>query len=129
MPNLETLQDERNYYQKIAKRDEAVSVAKETKRRADKISSPMGIAVNTIEGLPSAGVKIAKYAGRKAKEVGKDIIRTAKGAIKGYKKGGKVKKTGLALIHKGERVLNKKQTKKFEDAKKQVFGIKRYGKS
>src|SRR5689334_18835515 len=29
-----------------------------------------------------------------------------------YKKGGKVKKTGLYKLHKGERVLNAKQTKK-----------------
>ena len=29
-----------------------------------------------------------------------------------YKKGGKVKKTGLAKVHKGERVLTKKQDKK-----------------
>ena len=29
-----------------------------------------------------------------------------------YKKGGKVKKTGLALVHKGERVLTKKQAAK-----------------
>ena len=34
-----------------------------------------------------------------------------------YKKGGKVKKTGLAKLHKGERVLNKKQTKKFDKKK------------
>lgn len=29
-----------------------------------------------------------------------------------YKKGGKVKKTGLYKLHKGERVLTKKQAKK-----------------
>lgn len=29
-----------------------------------------------------------------------------------YKKGGMVKKTGMAKVHKGERVLNQKQTKK-----------------
>lgn len=29
-----------------------------------------------------------------------------------YKKGGKVKKTGVYKLHKGERVLNRKQTKK-----------------
>lgn len=50
-----------------------------------------------------------------------------KAKVKGYKKGGKVKKTGLAKVHKGERVLNKKQTQKFEKAKKQFFGIKKYG--
>lgn len=29
-----------------------------------------------------------------------------------YKKGGKVKQTGMALVHKGERVLTKKQAAK-----------------
>lgn len=31
-----------------------------------------------------------------------------------FKKGGKVKKTGPAIVHKGERVLNAKQTKSFD---------------
>ncbi|MDE2233379.1 MAG: hypothetical protein KGJ90_04695 [Patescibacteria group bacterium] len=33
-------------------------------------------------------------------------------AVRGFKKGGKVKKTGIAKVHKGEVVLNKKQQKK-----------------
>jgi len=41
-----------------------------------------------------------------------------------YKKGGKVKKSGMAKVHKGERVLNSKQTRTFE--KKGGFG-KLYG--
>lgn len=49
--------------------------------------------------------------------------------IQNFKKGGRVKKTGLAKVHKGERVLNAKQAKKFEKVKKQVFGIKSYGKN
>ena len=32
----------------------------------------------------------------------------------GYRKGGKVRKTGPAVVHKGERVLNRKQTREFE---------------
>ncbi len=35
-----------------------------------------------------------------------------------YKKGGKVKKTGLAKLHKGELVLTKKQAKKLKKKKK-----------
>jgi len=35
-----------------------------------------------------------------------------------YKKGGKVKKTGLALVHKGEKVLTKKQQKPGKSGKK-----------
>jgi len=30
-----------------------------------------------------------------------------------YKRGGKVRKTGIAKVHKGERVLTKRQAKKF----------------
>jgi hypothetical protein len=36
----------------------------------------------------------------------------------GYKKGGTVKKTGLAKVHKGERVLTKKQAKKYSARKR-----------
>lgn len=43
-----------------------------------------------------------------------DIDRTSFGS---YKKGGIVKKTGLAKLHKGERVLTTKQTKSFKKAK------------
>lgn len=32
----------------------------------------------------------------------------------GYKRGGKVKRTGMARVHRGERVLTKKQAKKYE---------------
>jgi hypothetical protein len=35
----------------------------------------------------------------------------AKG-LKGFKRGGKVKKTGVAKVHKGERVLTSKQAKR-----------------
>ena len=41
-----------------------------------------------------------------------------------YKKGGKVRKSGVAKVHKGERVLTTKQTKAFD--KKGGFG-KLYG--
>jgi hypothetical protein len=53
--------------------------------------------------------------------------RGLKKPVGSYKKGGKIKKTGLAKVHKGERVLNKKQASKFEKAKKKHFGIKKYG--
>lgn len=36
----------------------------------------------------------------------------------GFKKGGKVRKTGLAKVHKGERVLNRKQARKYEAKKR-----------
>lgn len=34
--------------------------------------------------------------------------------IPSYKKGGRVRKTGLAKLHRGERVLNKRQEKRYE---------------
>ena len=35
-----------------------------------------------------------------------------------FKKGGKVKKTGPAYLHKGERVLNTKQARKYKGGKR-----------
>lgn len=35
-------------------------------------------------------------------------------SIASYKRGGKVRKTGLARLHKGERVLTKKQTRRYD---------------
>lgn len=64
-----------------------------------------------------------------------DAKRMAKGmstpdykSYPGFKKGGKVKKTGLAKVHKGERVLKVSDAKKFEKMKRKVFNIKGYGK-
>jgi len=39
-----------------------------------------------------------------------------------FKKGGKVKKTGSYKLHKGERVLTKKQAKRKSDTKAYVYG-------
>lgn len=49
------------------------------------------------------------------KEKGKDITSEVG---PGYKRGGTVKKTGRALVHKGERVLTKKQAKKYSARKR-----------
>ena len=42
-----------------------------------------------------------------------------------FKNGGIVKKTGLALVHKGERVLSLKQKKKYEEDKKELSKLKK----
>jgi hypothetical protein len=68
-------------------------------------------------------IALIKHAGRQL--LGKDISRSISGAavgqinaaaspnpIPGYKKGGKVKKTGIAKVHKGELVLTAAMTKK-----------------
>lgn len=39
-------------------------------------------------------------------------LETNASSIPSYKKGGVVKKTGMAKVHKGERVLTKKQARK-----------------
>lgn len=51
--------------------------------------------------------------------------------VDSYKKGGKVKKTGLARLHKNERVLTTSQTKKLEKkpALMKAVGIKKGKKS
>ena len=48
--------------------------------------------------------------GQKASRALGDKVVGAVSAIPSFKKGGKVKKTGLAHLHKGEVVLNKKTT-------------------
>lgn len=57
-----------------------------------------------------------------------DPINARKALLDSMKKGGKIKKTGIYKLHKGERVLNAKQTQRFEKMKKKVFNIKSYGK-
>ena len=59
----------------------------------------------------------------KAREQGKKAAKeirlpdvggvTAPGPPQSFKKGGPVKKTGLAKVHRGERVLTKSQAKKY----------------
>lgn len=42
--------------------------------------------------------------------------QVAAGVYPSYKKGGRVRKTGLALLHKGEKVIPKKNVKRVEKA-------------
>ena len=68
------------------------------------------------------------YAGKAGVASSKDItgrpIQTTKklksGYIAGFKKGGKVKKTGVYKLHKGEKVLTKKQ--QIKKAAEHLFG-------
>lgn len=64
--------------------------------------------------LTKVGGMVDSILGKK-KEKGKDITEEVG---YGYKKGGMVKKTGKALVHKGERVLTKKQAKKYNARKR-----------
>jgi hypothetical protein len=57
----------------------------------------------------AAGKKLGKYTGvneERGEKVGQDI-GTSLGSLTPYRKGGPVKKTGPALLHKGEYVLPK----------------------
>lgn len=65
-------------------------------------------APNTLGPTASVG---PMYPGGASSPVGPPVPTTA--TIPGYKKGGKVKKTGIALVHKGERVLTRSQNRKF----------------
>lgn len=75
----------------------------------------------TYSGAKRAGRAADKFIGEhlsgmagKTKYENKDIKTAApnEGNIPSYKKGGIVKKTGLALVHKGERVIPKGGRKK-----------------
>lgn len=86
----------------------------------------------TYHDRSQAFIKDFRSKGYTIQAEGDELIAYPKGMtprkMPSYKKGGKVKKTGLAKVHKGERVLTKEQSAKFEKAKKSFFGIKKYGK-
>lgn len=69
----------------------------------------IGAAVGQEVGSNIAGLIGKRIAGRKGGEAASRIGRVAGGVLGGafpmFKKGGKVNKTGLALVHKGEYVL------------------------
>lgn len=119
---------------------------------APKAYSGSNLVADTIKGIPAAAKRLGKDASqmfsegvlqtyapatgayKNVRSAASDMAKAFRGKpstenIKGYKKGGKVKKTGPALVHKGERVLRKTQAQKFEKMKRKVFGIKNYGKN
>lgn len=65
-----------------------------------------GMAAGVMSGLASGINK------KKRGDSGDDDAKDAKPSS--YSKGGKVKRSGRAKVHKGERVLTKKQTRKYE---------------
>src|SRR5579859_7800231 len=68
-----------------------------------------------IETPKPVGTDYAERVATQKKDYGtRAAAQGVKGTMGSYKKGGKVKKTGAYKLHKGERVLNPKQTKKFE---------------
>ena len=76
----------------------------------------IGAAIGSEGGSALGGILGKKLGGRGGESSGRNIGRVAGsvgGGLFGFKNGGKVKKTGLALIHKNEYVLpaNAKPTK------------------
>lgn len=89
-----------------------------SRQKADMANSFGGLAKETIKGIPKAAANLGKaavsgtgkvlnLAGQLGKAFPKNIISVPK-----FKKGGMVKKTGLALVHKGEKVMTKEQVAK-----------------
>jgi hypothetical protein len=81
-----------------------------------------GFASGFSEGGGSKGVKKLKDkitnkkgpgGSNAAKVTAADEMGAETSGVPSYKKGGKVRKTGLARLHKGERVLNKSQAKRY----------------
>lgn len=87
-----------------------------------------GIGRGIRKGVEAVDKKVfpSSYARDKASYNRTQVKKATPGT---FKTGGKVNKTGVAKVHKGERVLNKKQTKKwdakkFEAARKKVYNLK-----
>jgi hypothetical protein len=75
---------------------------------------------NTSSGKPYDGS--GRALSNQLKDQSKTSAEGVKGAIPQYKKGGMVKKTGVALVHKGEKVIPKKDVKRTSKAMKKYGG-------
>ncbi len=82
------------------------SIKSTVKGAGDEINYLKNSVVNKFNKTPNtpSGRAGLRGAGRAIPQGGRA------GYIKAYKKGGKVNKTGLAYLHKGEEVLTKKET-------------------
>lgn len=106
------------------KLSKAVKPGPQTQRGIDAVKNYVGQAKALVAPIDKATVNSI---GSKSDNVGsynKQYPASGQAQPNSYKKGGKVKKGGMAKVHKGERVLTKKQSMKFE--KKGGFG-KLYG--
>lgn len=91
----------------------------------------MGVIGGQLGSIAGAGLGEAigkKYGGSLGEKVGRDLGRVgggALGALLPFKRGGRVKKTGPALLHKGEIVVPAKYAK--EVSKSLKYKIKKNG--
>ena len=67
---------------------------------------------NSSDSDKDKGIRFQSDKYKNKESVEKDINSLSYRSLPKYKKGGKVKKTGPAVLHKGERVLTKKQAAK-----------------
>jgi len=73
-----------------------------------------GKALGSPIGLPNTGTKLGtKYGAKLGGSIAKKLAR-ATPVLGSLKKGGKIHKTGLYKLHKGELVLTAKQAKRFK---------------
>lgn len=90
---------------------------------SDKLLDKIGKASEMFDRAKAGSYSTAKRAARRADQFigehlsGEAMVNKAKkknlmATPEEFKKGGKVKKTGMALVHKGEKVLTKKQANK-----------------
>lgn len=105
----------------------SVQVSAETNKKVTSALSPVFSAASKVQnfvrqakgvaGIGSDAVQAGKVVGQNTKQL-QDAKDASQPKIQGsYKKGGKVKKGGIYRLHKGERVLNAKQTKKYDKKK------------
>lgn len=92
-----------------------ISASDAVKNVGTQYDSNVRSANKSIETPKAPGTDYAERVATKAKDYGtRAAAQGVKGTMGSYKKGGKVKKTGAYKLHKSERVLTVKQTKKLE---------------
>ncbi len=96
-----------------------------SKLMTEKPSAKRSKAIKTIAKKKGISPKKAKQ--KQAIAIALSEARKSGAKIPKYKKGGKVKKTGMAMVHKGERVLTKKQAKKFDSKRYEMARRKHFG--
>jgi hypothetical protein len=75
------------------------------------IGKKISSAAKGVASDVGGGSKSSSGSGRSARS---DVSYNQNVDVPSYKHGGRVKRTGMAKVHRGERVLNSKQTRKYD---------------
>jgi len=86
--------------EKSDRETQAQDIAKRTRKNLSETSVPFG---SGDEGTNAFTSHVRQRMRKQGEEA----------AAKGYKRGGRVRRTGIAKVHKGERVLTVKQAKRY----------------